>query len=346
MRVDHLALDGFRRYAALEAEFPAGPQVVVGRQRHGQDKPARKPRRAGHEAARTAPAQTPRWSLGGPSSARLEAIVIGPERLPTQLEVVIALTASGGGRKRVMVNGVGPPPGRPGGRAAASSCSRRRTCCSSPARPPCAARRSTPSWPRPCRPPAPRCPTYARAMTQRNNLLRAIRDGLGRAGRAALLGRGRHRGWGAHRRLAARQPWRSWPSRWPPRMPRSPRPRSGSSCATRPTPSRWPTRRRVTRCAAAWRRRRDKEQWNGATLIGPHRDDVVFASARARPGRLRLARSAAHGHPGLQAGPAGPARARRWASRRCFCWTTSSPSSTQAGALTSCGASASCPRHS
>ena len=39
------------------------------------------------------------------------------------------------------------------------------------------ATRSTRSSSRPCLPRAPRCPTYGRALTQRNNLLRAIRDG-------------------------------------------------------------------------------------------------------------------------------------------------------------------------
>ena len=47
----------------------------------------------------------------------------------------------------------------------------------------------------------------------------------------------------------------------------------------------------------------EKEVWNGATLIGPHRDDLVVRARRARPGRLRLARPAAHGDPRRSSSP-------------------------------------------
>ena len=51
----------------------------------------------------------------------------------------------------------------------------------------------------------------------------------------------------------------------------------------------------------------DKEVWNGATLVGPHRDDLVVRAGRPGPGRVRVARPAADGDPLVQARRARPA---------------------------------------
>ena len=50
----------------------------------------------------------------------------------------------------------------------------------------------------------------------------------------------------------------------------------------------------------------EKEVWNGSTLVGPHRDDLVFELGGRDLATLRLARPAADRDPGPQAG-----RARR-----------------------------------
>ena len=70
---------------------------------------------------------------------------------------------------------------------------------------------------------------------------------------------------------------------------------------------RYRTRRLRTRCAGASAETAEKELWNGATLVGPHRDDIAFELGGRDLADLRLARPAAHGHPGAQAGPARPA---------------------------------------
>ena len=122
--------------------------------------------------------------------------------------------------------------------------------------------------------------TYGRALQQRNGLLRLIREE--QATRAelrfwdgTLLEAGQRRARGAA--AAAGGPRRA---RWRRRTPRSP--------PTRRPPGRLrarPTRRTPRSCPGesvrdALARRlaetAEKEVWNGTTLIGPHRDDLVF----------------------------------------------------------------------
>ncbi len=65
----------------------------------------------------------------------------------------------------------------------------------------------------------------------------------------------------------------------------------------------------------AFRRRiadaRQKEMWNGVSLVGPQRDDLRVALARARRGHPRQPRAAAHDHRGPEAGRDGTC----WAPR-------------------------------
>src|SRR5258708_7341080 len=175
MRVTRLSLAGFRSYTAVSAEFPAGPQVVVGDNATGKTNlleslvvlGTRRSHRAGADRELVA------W-VGG--FCRPEASVICGAGKQTELEVVIARTATGGGRKRVLVNGVARRPaalsaalpvvlfapedmllisGGPALRRAALDTIVAQTV------PAAGATLST----------------YARAITQRNNLLRHIRDG-------------------------------------------------------------------------------------------------------------------------------------------------------------------------
>ena len=272
MRVDHLALTTFRSYGALDVSFPAGPQVIVGPNATGKTNLLESLAVLGGGRSHRA-AQDGEMITWGADFARLEAS-IAPD---LTLEVVIARTPGGGGRKRVMVNGVGRRPtalatamplvlfapedmllivGAPGLRrqtldgliiqtvpAAASTLA-----------------------------------NYTRAVTQRNNLLRAVRDGLSdpaelgywdgvvidegaqivdwrRAAMARLAGPLRE----AHAEIAPAE------ERLEMRYVTNSEPLPGET-------ARDALRRRLADT-------REKELWNGATLVGPHRDDFAFFSA-------------------------------------------------------------------
>ena len=121
--------------------------------------------------------------------------------------------------------------------------------------------------------------TYQRALTQRNSLLRRIREE--EAGRAelaywdtAIVENGglildwRHATLDSARPPAGRSP------------PRDRAGRGGAHLALRL--QRRATAHRDEHRGALRRRLRetaDKELWNGATLVGPHRDDLAFGSA-------------------------------------------------------------------
>ena len=109
MRVDQLSLAGFRSYGALSVDFPPGPQVVVGDNATGKTNLLESlvVLGTGHSHRAGADAELVAW---GAQFARLEATVSGSAGLAARLEVVIATTASGGGRKRVQVNGVARRP--------------------------------------------------------------------------------------------------------------------------------------------------------------------------------------------------------------------------------------------
>ena len=117
--------------------------------------------------------------------------------------------------------------------------------------------------------------TYSRALTQRNSLLRRIREGAAERAELAywdtvlIESGGRILDWrletlaalagplaAAHREIAPQEPDLAL------RYASNVEPRTGES-----------------RSAALLRRLHetaDREVWNGATLVGPHRDDVVF----------------------------------------------------------------------
>ena len=149
--------------------------------------------------------------------------------------------------------------------------------------------------------------TYARALTQRNTLLRRIReeaagrDELGYWDGVVCESGGRILDWrrealaalaeplaAAHREIAPGEPALAL------RYVTNVEPRAARAAARR--------------CAAGSHETADKELWNGATLVGPHRDDLAFEAGGRDLRALRVTRPAAHRHPGAQARGAGPAR--------------------------------------
>ncbi len=282
MHVEHLQLTSFRTYERLDVHFPAGPQVVVGPNATGKTNLLESLVVLGTARSHRASVDGELISWGA-EFARLE---VGVDS--TIVEIVIARTASGGGRKRVRVNGV----------------ARRPTALTS-ALPvvlfapedmllivgsPTLRRQAIDTLVAQSVPPAAVTMTnYARALTQRNNLLRAIRDGSASAAElrfwdevviddgarivdwrhAALSGLAEPLA-GAHAEIA------------PTEEPLELRYRSNSPASGSET-TRDALRRRLAETAG-------KEQWNGATLVGPHRDDIDFAS-----GSLDLAAFASRG---------------------------------------------------
>ena len=277
MRVDRLTLTSFRSYESLDVSFPTGPQVVVGQNATGKTNllesivvlGTSRSHRAGNDGELLS------W---GADFARLEAALGGTAdgRADNRVEVVIARTGTGGGRKRVLVNGVARRPtalaaalpvvlfapedmllvvGSPGGRRNSLDALVVQTV------PVAGATMSN----------------YGRALTQRNNLLRAIREGSAapdelRYWDAVVIDDG-----------AQIVDWRCAA------IEQLAGPLSDAHCEIAPTEE--PVALRYLTNAApldgettrdALRRRlsdtSEKEMWNGATLIGPHRDDVVFVS--------------------------------------------------------------------
>ena len=284
MRVERLQLTSFRTYDSLDVSFPAGPQVVVGDNATGKTNLLESlvVLGTGRSHRASLDAELIGW---GADFCRLEATAAAEAGTQAtdgdvqrkSLEVVIARTPAGGARKRVLVNGVGR---RPASLSAAMPVvlfapEDMLLISGSPA-----ARRSTlDALVMQTTPAAGATLTnYARAITQRNNLLRAIRDGAAapdelrfwdavviedgarivdwRRSTLARLGRPLAE---AHAEIApAEDPLEL-------RYLTNAEPAAGESTGDA-------LARRLAETA-------DKEQWNGATLIGPQRDDVGFVSA-------------------------------------------------------------------
>jgi DNA replication and repair protein RecF len=283
MRVERLSLAGFRNYAALELEFPAGPQVIAGPNGAGKTNliEALLVLGTGRSHRASSEAEMIGWSA---SFARMEARAsAADDRDAAHLEVVLARPgvdgragggAGAGGRKRIKVNGV---PRRASALAAAlpvvlfspedmllviGSPSLRRAALDSllaQLEPEAGAVMAT----------------YGRALVQRNNLLRTVRDGLAERAELAFWSEqivregGRIVGWrrallerlaeplaGAHREIAPGE------GRLELRYLTNAEPQPGEDAVAA-------LRRRLAETA-------EKELWNGATLVGPHRDDLAF----------------------------------------------------------------------
>jgi DNA replication and repair protein RecF len=275
MRVERLQLTSFRTYEALDVSFPEGPQVIVGDNATGKTNLLEGLVVLG--SGRSHRASLDGELIGwGADFARLAATAVGDASRPTTLEVVIARTAAGTGRKKVLVNGVARRPvalttampvvvfapedmllisGSPTLRRAAVDG---------------LVVQLTPAA-------GATMANYGRAITQRNNLLRQIRDGIAAADElrywdTVVIDDGsRIVDW---RREA---------------LERLARPLADAHVEIAPAEDRLELRYLSNAEAAASETTRDalrrrlaetseKEQWNGATLIGPHRDDVAFVS--------------------------------------------------------------------
>lgn len=274
-----ISIRGLRGYASLDAVFGPGPQLVWG------------PNAAGKTSlleaivllawGRSHRTQTDGELVGwGRDVARVEGVVgsagAGPEACET-LEVALVRTAAGGARKRIRVNGVE--------RRASSLVGVLRTVMFAPEEMLLVA--GSPSLRRDAldRLAGQRSPAYARelaaygrSLQQRNGLLRLIRDdqatraelrfwdsALVEAGGAVLAER--------HRLLAALEAPLSAAH-----AEIAPEEAAGGRLALRyatnvpPRPGEAPRDALARRLAET----ADKEVWNGTTLVGPHRDDVVF----------------------------------------------------------------------
>ncbi|CAN5743443.1 DNA replication/repair protein RecF [soil metagenome] len=272
MLVEDLQLIGYRSYEALRVGFAAGPQLIVGPNAAGKTNllEAIALLGSGHSHRASADSELIAWSA---DFARLEAGVRDDNGSINRLELVL-LRAGAGGRRRFKVNGV---PRRASALRASlplvlfapedmlliiGSPSLRRQALDTlvaQLQPAAAATFST----------------YSRALTQRNNLLRAIRDGLAARGELTywddvVCGEGgRIVAWrlqlladlsapvaNAHAEIA---------------------PGEGQLCLRyisnhQPADGESPQQALSRRLEET----SEKELWNGATLVGPHRDDFSF----------------------------------------------------------------------
>ena len=270
-----------RGYASLRLEFAPGPAARLGSQRRRQDQPPR-----GDRAGRLGPLTSddgrrrahpvghrPGPSRGGGGSRRVPPRATGSvrdDRGGRARPRGRRRTAQADPGERRATSGVGP------GRSPADRrCSRPRTCSSWPDSP--GLRRTALDALATSRSPAYAADlaTYGRALQQRNGLLRAIREE--QAGRdqlrfwdGALLEAGSAVVEGRHAALAAiAGPLARAHAEIAPDEGRLTL-RYESNAPARPGETvREALARRLAETA-------DKEVWNGTTLIGPHRDDLVF----------------------------------------------------------------------
>jgi DNA replication and repair protein RecF len=273
--IESLSVAELRAYGSLEAVFGPGPQLIYGPNAAGKTSLIEAlvvlARGASHRTSTDV--ELVRWAA---DVARIEGHVAAPGREATTLEVTLARVGAGA-RKRIRVNGVG--------RRAASLPGILRAVLFAPEEmdlvsgPPSLRRGALDALA------AQRSPTYAadlatfgRALAQRNSLLRAIREE--QADRAEL------RYWdnpmldaGAavvSERLALLEDLAAPVARAHAEI--APEEATAGRLALRYATNAPALPGESPRTALARRlaETADKEIWNGATLVGPHRDDVVF----------------------------------------------------------------------
>jgi DNA replication and repair protein RecF len=275
MSVRTLSLDGFRSYEQLAIEFGDGPHVIVGRNAAGKTNllEALVVLSSGRSHRSSSDPELVRW---GADFARAAAQVESDGRTE-DLEVVVHARGAGPGtRKRIRVNGVN--------RRASSLRPLLRTVLFAPEDmlliigSPSLRRTLLDALVLQHEPTASAVmSTYQRTLTQRNSLLRRIREEEASRAElaywdAVLVENGGHilewRGEAlramaeplaaAHREIAPEETGLTL--------------RYISNVEPGPDEGREEALRRRLRETA------DKEVWNGATLVGPHRDDFVFES--------------------------------------------------------------------
>jgi DNA replication and repair protein RecF len=269
MSVDHLSIRTFRSYRELEVDFPGGPQVVVGHNAAGKTNllEAMVVLSQGGSHRTSADQELITW---GEPMARLDATVSGG-----QIEIVLLAAGSmPGARKRVKINGVPRRTSALSGalRAVVFAPEDMQLVVGSPSLrrlsvdtlviqhiPQAAAAMST----------------YARALTQRNNLLRRIReeaasrDELPYWDGVVVAEGGRILRWRAETITALATPLADAHAEIAPGEGRLTIRSVSNSAQEQGESVEDALRRRLTETA-------DKEIWNGATLVGPHRDDIAF----------------------------------------------------------------------
>lgn len=284
MRVERLVLAGFRSYPDLEVTFSSGPQVIAGPNAAGKTNllEALVVLALGRSHRTSSDLELITWDR---SFARLEvtistdAAVDGEPGRPSdhgsqRLELVIARPGVAASRKRLRINGVPRRTAALGAafRAVLFAPEDMLLVVGSPA-----LRRATLDMLVTQREPegAAVLSTYARALQQRNTLLRRVRDGEAAADELSywdtviVRDGGRIVAW-RHEALASLA-----------------RPLADAHTEIAPAEGRLSLRYLTNAPAlpgespdAALRRRlsetAEKELWNGSTLVGPHRDDLVF----------------------------------------------------------------------
>ncbi len=273
MLVERLSLVGFRSYPALEVAFPAGPQLIIGRNAAGKTNllEALVVLALGHSHRTSTDMELIGWEA---PFARLEAHVGSGGPGTDELEVLLARPGTASTRKRVRVNGVAR---RASALPAAlravifapedmllvsGSPSLRRTLLDT------LVAQQVPEG-------SATLTTYTRALQQRNTLLRRIREGEASTDElrywddVVVEQGGRIVSW----RLAALEAMAAplaeahaeiapGEDRLSLRYETNAPPAAGESAADA-------LRRRLAETS-------EKELWNGSTLVGPHRDDLVF----------------------------------------------------------------------
>ena len=269
MPVDHLSIRGFRSYRELEVDFPGGPQVVVGDNAAGKTNLLEAMVVLSHGSSHRTTADQELITWGEPL-ARLDATLVSGS-----IEVVLLASGSmPGARKRVKVNGVP--------RRASALSGALRSVVFAPedmqlvVGSPSLRRHSLDTLvAQHISQAAAVMATYTRALTQRNNLLRRIREEA--AGRDELpywdnvlvVEGGRILRWRAETLAGLAAPLADAHAEIAPgEGVLTLRTVSNAAPAAGETPED-ALRRRLADTA-------DKEVWNGATLVGPHRDDLAF----------------------------------------------------------------------
>ena len=274
MEVRRLGLTSFRSYPQLDLDFSSGPQVLYGSNAAGKTNllEAMVVLASGRSHRTSADAELIAWEQ---PFARLEAEVVpGPDAPADRVEVTLSSGETGAARKRIKVNGV---PRRAAAlpavlRAVLFAPEEMLLVVGSPS-----LRRgaldalASQRWPLYGR----ALSTYGRALQQRNGLLRTIREGLAerdelRYWDGLLVDEG---GTVVTQRLALleelSQPLAAAHAEIAPSEGRlSLRYLTNAPAQEGETPAE-ALRRRLAETA-------EKELWNGATLVGPHRDDLAF----------------------------------------------------------------------
>ena len=276
MRLRELSLAEFRSYERLDAVFGPGPQVVVGQNAAGKTNLLEGVvlLSLGRSHRAHADQELIRW---GATVARVAA-TITREPLSASLErLEVAVAAPGSGvqaRKQIRVNGVG--------RRAEALSGLLRTVLFAPesmslvSGPPVARRDELDALAAQLQPLHARAlTTYARALTQRNSLLRLIREGEAERDQLrywdqVLVAEGAAI---VERRMAALENLAAPLGAAHVEIAPAEAPLALTYETNAPA-------RGGERPADALRRRlaetADKELWQGQTLVGPHRDDVRF----------------------------------------------------------------------